>query len=465
MATEPMATEPMADQSARSWARAGSIRARLTILAMALVGVTALIGAVALVTTLRSTLTESVLADTRMRAAEMAAALEDDTPPAELGLGASDDLLIQVMDANGVLVAAGGEAPSAPLAEDLAPGGSRTLDVPGDDDPFMVVAADAHLPDGRYRVLVGRALDLVEESTGVVTLLLAVGVPLLVIVVGVVAWLLVGRALAPVEAIRAEVAEISAAELHRRVPTPPGGDEIARLAVTMNDMLTRLDRAQARQRQLVADTSHELRSPIASIRQHAEVTLAHPERTTTTELASTVLAEDLRLARMVDDLLLLARADERSLHLEHRPIDLDDVVLEAARALRLEHRLEIDASGISAGRVLGDAGAMQRLVDNLAENAARHARHRISLSLGREGSSVRLRVEDDGPGIPLADRQRVFERFVRLDDARARDTGGSGLGLAIVAELVAAHGGSVQIGDSPLGGASVDVVLPSAADD
>jgi len=280
----------------------------------------------------------------------------------------------------------------------------------------------------------------------------------------VVAWLLVGRSLAPVEAIRGEVEEISSTELHRRVPTPGGTDELARLAATMNEMLGRLERGQSRQRQLVADTSHELRSPIASIRQHAEVALAHPERTTPSELADTVLAESLRLARLVDDLLLLARADEHTLALERRSLDLDDLVLDAARALRGYDHLEVDATGVSGGRVRGDPDGLRRMVSNLAENAGRHARGRVAFSVVEDGDEVRLRVEDDGPGIAPADRDRVFERFVRLDAARARDAGGSGLGLAIVAELVEAHGGSTVIGESPLGGAMVEVRLPRATD-
>jgi signal transduction histidine kinase len=293
--------------------------------------------------------------------------------------------------------------------------------------------------------------------------LLAVGLPLLLAVVAVTTWIVVGRALAPVEAIRTEVDAISAAALHRRVPDPPADDEIGRLARTMNHMLARLEQAQARQRRLVSDASHELRSPVAAIRQHAEVALAHPDRTTVGELAGTVLAEDLRLQRLAEDLLLLTRADEHTLALRRRPVDLDDLVLAEARRLRGANGLRVDTSAVSAGRVEGDAAALRRMVRNLADNAARHADGRLALSVAERDGVVRLEVEDDGPGIPMADRERVFERFVRLDDARARDDGGSGLGLAIVAELVAAHGGTVAIGSSSLGGARVEVTLPRPA--
>lgn len=452
------------DRPSRLRAQAGSIRARMTALAVGLVGVALVIGAVALVMVMRGALTESVLADARLRASEVVAELNAGTAPRELVLPNSDDLLIQVLGADGGVLAAGADAPDRILIPGLAPGETTIVDVPGDDDPFGVVAAAANGPGGARTVLVGRALDLIEESTEVVTVLLAVSVPILLLLVGVIAWLLVGRSLAPVEAIRGEVEEISGTQLHRRVPAPPGTDEIARLAITMNEMLARLERSHLRQRQLVADTSHELRSPLASIRQHAEVALAYPERMGTSELAETVLAESLRLARMIDDLLLLARVDERTLELKHHPLDLDDLALEAARALRRDAKLAVDATAVSGGRVRGDPDGLRRVVANLAENAARHAVARVAISVAEEGNEVRLRVDDDGPGIAPADRDRVFERFVRLDAARARDAGGSGLGLAIVAELVAAHGGTVVVGDSPLGGTRVEVRLAHAAD-
>jgi signal transduction histidine kinase len=276
----------------------------------------------------------------------------------------------------------------------------------------------------------------------------------------VTTWTVVGRALAPVEAIRAEVDAISATALHRRVPDPAADDEIGRLARTMNRMLDRLEQAQTRQRRLVSDASHELRSPVATIRQHAEVALAHPGRTTTTELAGTVLAEDLRLQRLAEDLLLLTRADEHTLGLRRRPVDLDDLVFDEARRLRGVSGLRVDTSAVSAGRIDGDAAGLRRVLRNLGDNAARHAGAQVAFSVSERDGVVRLLVDDDGPGIPEADRERVFERFVRLDDARARDDGGSGLGLAIVAELVAAHDGTVTITPSPAGGTRVEVTLP-----
>jgi len=256
---------------------------------------------------------------------------------------------------------------------------------------------------------------------------------------------------------------ISATALHRRVPDPPADDEIGRLARTMNRMLERLERAQTRQRRLVSDASHELRSPVAAIRQQAEVALAHPDRTSTTELAGTVLAEDLRLQRLAEDLLLLTRADEHTLGLRRRPVDLDDLVFDEARRLRGVSGLRVDTSAVSAGRVDGDAAGLRRVLRNLGDNAARHAGTQVAFSVSERDGVVRLLVDDDGPGIPEADRERVFERFVRLDDARARDDGGSGLGLAIVTELVSAHDGTVTITHSPASGTRVEVALPRPA--
>jgi signal transduction histidine kinase len=255
---------------------------------------------------------------------------------------------------------------------------------------------------------------------------------------------------------------ISAAALHRRVPDPPGQDEIGRLAATMNRMLARLEEAQAKERQFVSDASHELRSPVATIRQHVEVALAHPAGASAGELAEVVLAEDLRLERLVDDLLFLARADERRQRLVRRLVDLDDVVLEEATRLRATTGVRIDTGEVSAGRVVGDASQLRRLVRNLLDNATRHARSTVRLGLATtDEGTVGLTVEDDGPGIPPEQRQRVFERFVRLDEARAREAGGSGLGLAIVAEVAETHGGAVTAGDSSLGGARFEVRLPA----
>jgi signal transduction histidine kinase len=191
------------------------------------------------------------------------------------------------------------------------------------------------------------------------------------------------------------------------------------------------------------------------------VAQAHPDRTTVGALAETVAAENLRVERLVDDLLLLTRADEHTLQLQQRPVDLDDLVFEEAHRLRDATSVRVDTSRVSAGRVSGDRAALWRALRNLGDNAVRHAASQVAFALNVQDGAVVLDVDDDGQGIAVADRQRVFERFVRLDAARARDAGGSGLGLAIVAEVVAAHHGTISIGNSGLGGARFEVRLPA----
>ena len=446
--------------------RLATIRVRTTVAAVAVVGLALGLGSVVLVTVLRDTLTREVRAAARLRGQDVAAVLASDAAArGPLAVDDPQELVIQVLDEDGRVVEASPNAAGLPPVARLGPGESSEVEVPIEDGPFLAVATGADTPLGRRTVLVVRSSDAVGETTAVVSGLLAVGLPLLLAVVAVTTWTVVGRALAPVEAIRAEVDAISAAGLHRRVPDPAADDEIGRLARTMNRMLGRLEQAQARQRRLVSDASHELRSPVATIRQHAEVALAHPGRTTTTELAATVLAEDLRLQRLAEDLLLLTQVDEHTLAMRRRPVDLDDLVFDEARRLREATGLRVDTTAVSAGRVDGDAAGLRRMLRNLGDNAARHAAGRLGLSVAEGGGGmVRLVVDDDGPGIPEADRERVFERFVRLDGARARADGGSGLGLAIVAELVAAHGGTVGVASSPLGGARVEVTLPGLAD-
>ena len=447
------------------------MRVRTTVAAVLVAGLAMAVGGLVLVTVLRATLTREVRTAAELRGEDVAALLASGTSGSgagSLAVDEADELLIQVLDEQGRVVGASPNAAGmAPVAR-LGPGESRLVEIPveaptEDGGPFLAVGTGTDTPQGRRTVVVARSVEAVGEATAAIASLLAVGLPLLLAVMAVTTWIVVGRALAPVEAIRTEVDAISAAALHRRVPDPPADDEIGRLARTMNRMLARLERAQARQRRLVSDASHELRSPVAAIRQHAEVALAHPDRTTVGELAGTVLAEDLRLQRLAEDLLLLTRADEHTLALRRRPLDLDDLVLTEARRLRGGTGLRVDTTAVSAGRVEGDGAALRRVVRNLADNAARHAAGRLAFSVAERDGTVLLEVEDDGPGIPVADRERVFERFVRLDHARARDDGGSGLGLAIVAEVVAAHGGTVAIDAGSLGGARVEVTLPRPA--
>jgi signal transduction histidine kinase len=446
----------------RARARSGTVRARTTAAAVVVVAVVVVLGAIALVVSLRGVLIREVRAAAEQQVEQAVTQLESGAAPEAVAVGAGEESFVQILDADGRVVAASENMAQQPPVAVLQPGETTQASVEFDDDDFVVVAADAETADGELLVLAARNLDRVGESTGALTGLLVVGLPLVLLVLGVVTWRIVGRALAPVEAVRREVDEISPAELHRRVPVPDRADEIARLAATMNRMLDRLQRAQDQQRRFVSDASHELRSPIAVIRQHAEVALAHPARIAPHELATTVRAESLRLQLLVDDLLLLARADEGVLPLEPRLVDLDDVVFDEAKRLRSTTELHIDTTGVSGGRIYADPAAMRRVLRNLTDNAARHARATVALRLGQTNGQVVLDVDDDGSGIAAQDRARVLDRFVRLDDARTRDAGGAGLGLAIVSELIAAHGGQITIDASPTGGTRVTLRFPVA---
>lgn len=452
-----------ADPLARARGSLGTVRVRTTVGATAIVGIALLLGAAALVAAMRSTLTSEVRSVARLRAFGVAEAIESTDGKAFPEFNDEDEL-VEIVDAGGQLAGASPALKNQGRLPALEPGKTVRIRVAIDDDEFIAVAVNATTTRGRYKVIVALSLLEVADAIGVVRRLLLIGLPVLLSLVALTLWKVVGRALAPVEAIRSEVDQISSTELRRRVPEPAGNDEISRLASTMNRMLGRLEDAQARQRCFVSDASHELRSPVASIRQHAEVALAHPEVTSTASLAETVLAENTRLQTLVEDLLLLAKADEKTLKRAYRGIDMDDLVFAEAGRLRSARKTAVSTNDVGAGRVLGDLSQLQRLISNLADNAAKHARSLVRFHLCERGDTVVLYVDDDGNGIPVDQRGRIFERFVRLDAARDREYGGSGLGLAIVAEIVAAHGGQVSAAGSPEGGARIEVTLPRLAD-
>ena len=441
--------------------RLATIRAITTIVATIVVAIALTVGAIALVAAAQRTMVDEVTEAAGKQAAEVVGQLESGRPPV-LEVAGSDEQMVQVMTPAGAVVASSSNVAGEPAVARLAPGQSAQVITPLDNDAFIAVAQSAQTANGQRIVLVARALVDVLDTTKALTRLLIIGLPVMLAVVALATWFAVGRALAPVEAIRREVDEISAAQLHRRVPQPKADDEIGRLAATMNRMLERLESARNSQRRFVSDASHELRSPITTIRQHAEVALAHPDRVTAAELAEVVLAEQQRMHRLVEDLLLLARVDEH-VPLTRAAVDLDDLAFEEGHRLRSTTSKRVDTSGVKAVRVQGDADALRRMVRNVGENAVRHASSRVDVTLVERGEEVVLTIDDDGPGIPATERARVLQRFVRLDEARSRDEGGSGLGFSIVDEVVRAHGGSMSIEQSPLGGARIVITLPVQA--
>jgi signal transduction histidine kinase len=371
---------------------------------------------------------------------------------------------VQLIAPDGKVVKRAGSAPAKPLVPitefnfNLRRGMSDDA-VP--DDDMRVSGQRVNTASGEYTVLVGGGSEAVEATVRIVALLVAGGAPVISGVAAAASYRLVRRSLQSVDAIRSRVAEISTSDLAERVPVPTSRDEISALAVTMNEMLARLEAGHRAQQQFLSDASHELRSPLATIISGLEVAEAHPELLDAELAIDTLLPEAHRMRVLIEDLLLLARADERNLMVRKEKVPLDELAkVEAARVRRDGCTIH---TAISAARLIGDRAAVSRVVRNLVDNAVRHAKSRVDIHVGSQDSNVVLTVSDDGGGIASADRARVFERFVRLDSDRARSGGGTGLGLAIVAEVVAAHGGTVSIADRPGGGTSVIVTLPQQA--
>lgn len=276
-----------------------------------------------------------------------------------------------------------------------------------------------------------------------------------------ITWRIVGRTLGPVEAIREQLAEISATDLSRRVPEPAGQDEIAELARTANATLDRLERAVGRQRQFASDASHELRTPIAGLRANLEDASMHPDDNDLPGVVESALRDTDRLESIVTDLLLLARIGTGGTSVQE-PIDLS--ALADAEVRRRAFTLKIDTDLTGSVRVRGVRMQFVRLLGNLLDNAERFAESRITVRVVGDDGRALLTVADDGAGIAPADRERVFERFTRLDTARSRGTGGAGLGLAIAREIAQAHGGTLRIEDDPRGGARFALRLPLVAE-
>lgn len=336
--------------------------------------------------------------------------------------------------------------------------GSGHAVVDGHSAPYRFATIKATDLGGRtVLVHAGASLAARESAVRSAAVAMLAGLPLVLLVVGGVTWLVTRRALAPVEGIRREMAAITASEdLSRRVPEPASRDEVARLARTTNETLTALEAAVDRQRRFVADASHELRSPIASLRTQLEVGSAHPQLLD----VPGAVKDTERLQHLAADLLLLARLDAGE-----RPgqglLDLGELVREETEC-RPADRTPVSVHVAGPLRVTGSRGQLVRVIGNLLENAQRHARNEVVVRVEGQGDRIVLTVADDGGGVPEAERERIFERFVRLDDARARDDGGAGLGLAIARDVARRHGGTLTAGRAPSGGALFELCLPAA---
>ena len=447
----------------RWWRRRG-LRARVTLIAALGLLVALIAGDLLLLNTLRASLTRSVDDTARSGAAEVAALINARELPNPVPVAAGT-VTIQVLGPSGRIVNVSLDADrmvpivSPAQAAALADGHSAML-VHGApfDMPSLLRVAVARAANGDL-VIAAVPYSSAADSLQVVAHGLVFGTPVLFIVFAGAMWFAVGSTLRPIDLLRRGAARVTGAGVPADLPVPEARDEVRSLALTLNDMLSRLASAQQRQRSLVSDTAHELRSPIASIRTQLEVALDHPAGQDWASTARDVLADTLRLSRLTEDLLLLARLDEQAdqgdMRRQGEPVDLAELArsvvaryADSPVSVTVAPHLEVDP----AAQVAGNRDRLDRMLVNLIDNAIRYAKSSVAVSVSGSGSWVELAVTDDGPGIPEPDRERAFDRFARLDDARTRcddDAGGAGLGLAIVRATAQSHAGTAHLEAAP----------------
>jgi signal transduction histidine kinase len=443
----------------------GTVRFRVTALAVVAVAGVLLATGMVLVTAQRRLLTDNVEELIRQHADDLATIVTRGQVPTILTH--TEGTLEQIVTPDGKVLAASPDLGAAPPLGPPPPEGQTEVlhtvkPLPAEPAQFRLLTRRVQGHDGTVVLQVASSLDDVEESARTLAATLTIAIPAVTAVLAALIWKLVGRTLRPVEAIRAEVAHMTGADLRRRVPQPDGDDEIARLARTMNAMLDRVEEANNRQQRFVADASHELRNPLTRIRSELEVDLAHPDTADRALTHHGILEETIALQRLVEDLLHLARSDAGAHTTRHQPVDLDDIVFRDATRLRADGRVSVDITAVSGAQVHGDPDQLTRAVRNLTDNAARHARTTVTIALTELEHAAVLSVADDGPGIPADQRRQVFERFVRLDNARTTATGGAGLGLAITRDIIQRHHGTIIVDPDHTAGSRLIVTLPTA---
>ena len=447
------------------------IRFRVTLTASVVVALTLLASGITLVALLHQSVIASLDAVARDRAQAVASLASGGDLGPTVTNTVSENSLVQVVDSSNSVIAAtsniDGQEPI--LAPPPSPRVTTVLSVdrmPAGDGPFRVVAAPVQLPIGNGWVYVATPTIQVDAAVGNLAALFGIGLPLVLIVVVWALWRAVGQVIRPVDAIRRRASVIGGEDLSQRVPVPERSDEIASLAVTMNDMLERLETAALRQRQFVGDASHELRSPLAVLQVQVEVALTHPEDPGSALILGNVHGQVLRMSALIDDLLFLARSAEGAPRVPTHLVDLDDLLLSELHRLRESGGCAVELDGIRAARVEGSDHDLARLLRNLGDNARDHAHSLVSLRLTTTEKSAEISVTDDGVGIRSEDRDRIFERFTRLDNARSRTAlgGGAGVGLSIVRQIVRDHHGTITITDraDTCAGAVFVVRLPLA---
>ncbi len=429
--------------------RRTTLRTRATLLATTITGLTLLAGSVLLVLTLEARLTTGADDLARSRVHDLLELAAGGDLPRNL-TNLNDDGVAQVVDGQGRVLVESDNVRGQPPLFTVAPGGGMSVHtVEGPDDSetetYRVWSDTGDTPDGPVTVYVGSSLESAREASHTLLQSLVLGGPVVLLMLATGTWLVLGGALRRVDRIRTEVDEITEDRLDRRVEETDVDDEIGRLATTMNRMLARLETSQDRQRSFVADVSHDLQSPLAAQRAQLEVALAHPGSTDLADLGRDLLATTGEMEHLVRDLLFLASADAGTALAEPTSVDLEDIVLEEAARARPGTPVDIDTTGVSAAPVRARPDDVRRIVRNLLDNAVAHATSSVELRACTEGGSSLLEVIDDGPGVPAADRERIFDRFHRGDRARSRATAGSGLGLAIGRTLAERNDGDLNL--------------------
>lgn len=452
--------------------RGWTIRAKVATSATAVLALALLVASAGLVLLVHRSLVANVDSSGRARVADVAAIIAAEGLQPTISLSSGETSLIQVVSADGRVLSSSdniqGEAavlPAVPTSLAATTATIHGLPIGENGHGFRVYAEPLDLPSGPGWVYVAHSLSQVDAAVASVVLVLSVGLPFLVFLVGSAVWVAIGRALAPIEAIRSRAVVIGK-DLSQRVPVPVARDEVYRLATTMNEMLAHLEASALRQERFMGDASHELRSPLTALRTRVDVALAHPERSDFRETLQGVHAEAARLGALIDDVLLLARTSERLSDKTAETVDLDELILAEVKRLRVQGGIDVTIEHVDAVQVRGLERDIARMVSNVGDNAARHARSTVAVSVARVGERAVISIADDGPGVRPEDRARVFERFTRLDDARSRDSGagGAGLGLAIAQDIASVHGGAIHIESRADGhdGAVFVIALPVA---
>lgn len=436
-----------------------SLRLRITAGSLVLV-VAALTGAgLLLITVVQRKMVSDIDATLRANAGFIERSVQSGTPlPSGDG---PTDLYVQFLSADGRVVGASTAAGGRPALVHPAHGGVGGAITVRDQKLGELRAISERSPiDPTGTLVVARSASSVTSVRDSLIRLLGVMLIAGSVLLGVLVWVVVGRALRPVDKMRKTVDAITEHDLHRRLDRPKTGDELDRLADTLNELLARLDVALARERRFVGDASHELRTPIAAARALLETEPSDPA--SVVGVRAEALERLAQLQDLVDELLVLSQADGAAVDSGTRPVDLDELVLAQARQLRRTTTLRIDTAHVSGGQVSARDTDIARVIENLATNAARHAATTVGFSVRQIGGLVELSVTDDGPGIAPADRAQVFERFRRLDGGRRRVDGGAGLGLSIAQAIVDAHDGTIRAEGAPGTGARFVVTLPRA---